>query len=234
MLADALTLNLIVAAAGVAIVHTALGPDHTLPFVALARARQWSRTRTLWITAVCGVVHILSSLTLGLIGLGAGLAVGSFEAAEAGRGRWAAWSLVAFGFAYGLWGVRRAWTARRGIALHAHASDTHLHAHSHVAHEHAEPTHSVTVWALIVVFLLGPCEPLIPLFVIPASEGRWSLAAATAVTFGVITLVTMLALVALAHGGLQRLQHGVLERWSHALAGSVLVASGAAVLFLGL
>lgn len=231
---DPLTLNLLVAAAGVAFVHTALGPDHTLPFVAIARARGWSRARTLWITGACGVVHVVSSLALGMLGLGAGLAVGQLGVAEEGRGRVAAWALVAFGLAYALWGLRHAWRTRRGIALHEHGDELHVHSHGLGRHAHVEQTHSVTVWALVIVFLLGPCEPLIPLFVLPASEGRWQLAAATAVVFAVITITTMLVLVALAHGGLRRFAGGALERWSHALAGGVLVASGMSVLFLGL
>jgi threonine/homoserine/homoserine lactone efflux protein len=85
-----------------------------------------------------------------------------------------------------------------------------------------------------LIFVLGPCEPLIPLFVLPASRGDWTLAAATAVVFTVTTLVTMVALTAAALKGATRLRLGRLERWSHTLAGSVIAASGLAILFLGL
>ena len=44
---DAFSWNLILATAGVAITHTLFGPDHYLPFIMLARARHWSRLRTL-------------------------------------------------------------------------------------------------------------------------------------------------------------------------------------------
>ena len=41
--------------ASLAIIHTFLGVDHSLPFVALARAREWSLTPTLFVTFLCGV-----------------------------------------------------------------------------------------------------------------------------------------------------------------------------------
>jgi nickel/cobalt exporter len=82
--------------------------------------------------------------------------------------------------------------------------------------------------------VLGPCEPLIPLFVLPASRGQWGLTAGAALVFGIITIATMVALTALAVLGAQHLRLGPLERWSHTLAGVVVAASGLAVIFLGL
>ena len=41
-------------AASIGVVHTLLGPDHYLPFVALARTRRWSTARTAAVTAACG------------------------------------------------------------------------------------------------------------------------------------------------------------------------------------
>ena len=55
-------LLLLGAAVSVAFVHTVAGPDHYLPFVAMARAGSWSRARTIWITALCGLGHDGSSL----------------------------------------------------------------------------------------------------------------------------------------------------------------------------
>lgn len=231
-----MTWSMLGAAAGVAFVHTALGPDHTLPFLALGRARRWSRARTLAVTAACGVAHVASSLVLGLVGLGAGLALGTLEGAEAGRGRLAAWALVGFGAAYALWGVRRGLRVRRGLELHRHehGGEVHVHAHGTAPHAHGERVRSASVWALFLVFVLGPCEPLIPLFLLPASQGRWGLAAASAGVFGVVTVATMVLLVGFAHTGLEKVSSGLLERWSHALAGTVWVSSGLAVLYLGL
>ena len=92
----------------------------------------------------------------------------------------------------------------------------------------------LTFWGLFIIFVLGPCEPLIPLFVLPASRGRWDLAILTGVVFGALTIALMVAVTILALAGLSHLNFGRLERWSHAMAGAVIAISGAAVLFLGL
>ncbi len=250
MISDALTLNLLASAAIVAVVHTAIGPDHTLPFVMLSRARRWSLRKTLWITGLCGLGHVASSLVLGGLGIALGASTGSIEGIELSRGELAAWAMVVFGAVYTLWGLRQAVRARRGLELHRHDGNVHLHSHgthehSHAPHSghahlltpphsHAVDTRSATFWSLFVVFVLGPCEPLIPLFFLPASQGNWALAAWTGVVFSLATIATMLALVGIAVAGLKPLRLVFLERWAHALAGAVIAASGLAVLYGGL
>lgn len=232
---DAFSIDLLVAAAALALTHTVLGPDHTLPFIMLGRAQRWTARRTLVVTAVCGLGHVLSSLLLGGIGLALGYGVARVTKAEAVRGDLAAWALVAFGAAYLVWGVRHAVRRRQGIVPHDHHGHVHLHTQGGHEHVHTEPDGSrTTFWALFVVFVLGPCEPLIPLFVLPASRGRWELAALTALVFSVITVATMVAVVGAALAGVRRLPLAALERWSHALAGGVIAGSGLAVIFLGL
>jgi len=232
---DAFSFNLLLAAAGLAIAHTALGPDHTLPFLMLAKARRWTTARTLLVTLLCGVGHVASSLLLGGVGLALGYGVARVTAWEELRGGLAAWALIAFGIAYAVWGVRHAIRRRAELQPHLHGADVHMHAHGGHTHAHDHGTGSrTTFWALFAVFVLGPCEPLIPLFVLPASRGRWDVAILTAVVFSVLTVATMMLLVRLALAGLSYLPLERLERWSHALAGGVIAASGLAVVLLGL
>jgi hypothetical protein len=232
---DAFSLGLLGSVVVVAAVHTAVGPDHYLPFVMLGRARRWSMARTLTVTALCGLGHVASSLLLGGVGLLVGLGVSRLELLEGGRGSLAAWGLVAFGGAYALWGLRRALRSRKGLLPHDHHGHVHIHRHGVATHEHDEEGgSSASFWMLFLIFVLGPCEPLIPLFILPASEGRWGLATAAGLVFGLVTVLTMLAMVGLAYAGARRLPLGPLERWSHVLAGGTIAASGLAILFLGL
>jgi sulfite exporter TauE/SafE len=233
---DGLTLTMVLGAAGLALLHTAIGPDHYLPFVMLGRARRWSLRRTLSITALCGLGHVLSSLLLGGLGIAFGLAVGAIEDVEGRRGDLAAWALFWVGVAYALWGIRHARRRRIGLELHRHGEVVHLHGdgdHGH-AHTHAQTGEGTTFWALFIVFVLGPCEPLIPLFALPASQGDWGAALVAGLVFGVVTIAAMLAITAAMLAGAARLPLGPLERWSHALAGGVIASSAGAVLFLGL
>ena len=232
---DPLSWNLALTALGLGVAHTAAGPDHTLPFVMLARARGWSLARTLGVTFACGLGHIGSSLLLGMLGLALGVGVSRLGEVESARGEMAAWGLVLFGAAYALWGIRRALRRRGGIVLHEHRGHLHLHPRGDAHHHHPEEEKGrTTFWVLFTVFVLGPCEPLIPLFVLPASIGRWGAAALTGVVFAVATLATMLLVVGLALTGFRRIPLGFLARWSHALAGGTIAASGLAVLWLGL
>jgi len=228
--------SLLAAAFSVGVVHTLLGPDHYLPFIMLAKARGWSRTRTIAVTAACGVGHVASSVVLGGLGIAFGLALGHVEKLESGRGSLAAWALVAFGVAYALWGLRQAFRKRKGIEAHTHGDEVHIH--SHGLHPHGHEHHNVgaatTFWTLFIVFVLGPCEPLIPLFALPASQGRWDVAVMTAVVFGLATLVSMIGVTVAGLQGLQLLNFGALERWSHVIAGCVIAAAGLSVIYLGL
>lgn len=232
---DGFSWTMILAAAGIAVLHTALGPDHTLPFIMLARARRWSMGKTITVTLLCGAGHVGSSLMLGGLGLAVGFGVGRFELFEGFRGSLAAWLMVVFGFAYALWGLRLALRRRAGIVPHDHDGNVHIHAGGHHHHHHmGKDLSSVTFWMLFTVFVLGPCEPLIPFFMVPASRGDWGLALVTGAAFGIATLLTMVALVALGLAGFERLRLGALERWAHALAGIVIASSGLTVIFLGL
>jgi hypothetical protein len=75
---------------------------------------------------------------------------------------------------------------------------------------------------------------LIPLFALPASQGRWDMAVLTAGVFGVATLVSMVGATLAGYEGLKFVRLGPLEKWSHVVAGSVIAAAGLSVIFLGL
>jgi sulfite exporter TauE/SafE len=222
-------------AASLGIVHTLLGPDHYLPFVAIGRARNWRIGRLLGVTAACGVGHVLGSVVLGAVGIAIGAAVTSLETIEAYRGDVAAWFLLSFGLLYMLWGIRKAFRhahahrhAHANGTLHDHSHDHHSHEHVHVHHESATKK-SITPWVLFIIFLFGPCEPLIPLLMYPAASSSVAGVVAVSAVFCLATVGTMLAVVAALHYGVSAVRMRFLERYGHALAGAVVMLSGVAV-----
>jgi len=223
-------------AASVAFVHTVSGPDHYLPFVAMARAGDWSRRRTVWITAVCGLGHVLSSMLLAAVGLLAFRGADRLLHFEQFRGDLAAWGLILFGLFYAAWGLRR---ARRG-ASHAHPhvhadGTTHVHHHQHHGgHLHGHGNRQLTPWVLFTIFLLGPCEPLIPMLMYASTNAGHSAALSVAGVFTVVTILTMVAIVVLALAGMNRLRLPHMERYAHVFAGVAVMACGLAIQFLGL
>jgi sulfite exporter TauE/SafE len=230
---------LTLSAAAIAFLHTLLGPDHYLPFVAMARARGWSLGRSLRITLLCGVGHLLGSVVLGVIGITVGVQLASLEWLEGLRGNLAAWLLIGFGLAYTAWGLRQALRNRPHAHWHSHDGMTHSHVHTHHgghAHLHAEatPGRSLTPWVIFVIFVLGPCEPLIPLLMYPAARESWAGVLAVTTVFGLVTVLTMLGMVFLSLKGLEKLRLPAFERYAHALAGSTILVCGLAIVFLGL
>ncbi|MFO1394441.1 MAG: sulfite exporter TauE/SafE family protein [Steroidobacteraceae bacterium] len=230
---------LLLTAASIGFVHTLLGPDHYLPFVAMSAARRWTPRRTYWVTALCGAGHVLGSVVIGVLGIGIGISLHRIQWFEGLRGDVAAWLLAGFGLAYMAWGLKKAWRSRPHTHEHVHADGTlHRHEHGHEGghlHPHVDPARarSITPWALFVIFVLGPCEPLIPLLMYPAAKhSAWGLVAVV-VAFGVVTIGTMLTVVGLAMKGIQRLPLDAAERYSHALAGAALSLCGLAIIFLG-
>lgn len=219
--------------------HTLIGPDHYLPFIAMAKARQWPLRKTLSIAFLCGLGHVLSSVLLGFVGLALGIAVGRLEAAESWRGNAAAWLFIGFGFAYMVWGLHRAMKNRPHHHRHIHADGSvHEHVHRHESehahvHERREKA-SITPWVLFTLFVFGPCEPLIPLVMYPAARHSLPGVVLVAGAFTIATLATMLAVIALSTWGLSFVRLGRLERWAHALAGGAIFLSGLTVQFLGL
>ncbi len=218
--------------------HTLFGPDHYLPFIVMGKARDWPLAKTLRITFLCGLGHVLSSVVLGLVGVAFGLALGKLEAFEAFRGNLAAQALIIFGFTYCVWGIHRAIKHKPHAHAHIHEGNVvHTHKHSHT-HEHAHPhgadKKALTPWVLFTIFVLGPCEPLIPLVMYPAAEHSLGGMVLVAAVFALATIGTMMTVVLVSAWGIRFVKLGAVERFSHALAGATICLSGLAIQFLGL
>jgi len=42
-------------------------PSHWLPMIAIGRAEKWTRSETLWVTAIAGTAHTLSTVIIGMV-----------------------------------------------------------------------------------------------------------------------------------------------------------------------
>ena len=230
---------LLLGTASVAVLHTLAGPDHYLPFIVMGRARRWSTARTFFWTTLCGIGHVGSSVVLALAGVLLGYGLERVQFLEAWRGNLAAWAMIAFGVVYLAWGLKR---AARGVAhSHRHAHGTgaeHTHPQDHgTAHAHPPGETEgfrLTPWVLFTIFILGPCEPMIPLVMYPAAHDSWPDVWRVIVVFSSLTIGCMLAVVLLALKGISLLPTGRIERYQHALAGGTILLAGCAIAFLGL
>jgi len=227
---------LLLTAATVGFMHTILGPDHYVPFIAMSRAGEWTKFKTMWVTILCGIGHVGSTIALGCIGIVFGYTVFHLQSIESYRGDIAGWLLIIFGLLYTGWGIRRALLNKPHAHKHIHHDGMmEVHAHHHQGHHHhQEAKSSMRLWFLFTIFIFGPCEPLIPILMYPAARGTVTDVVLVCIVFTIITIGTMLGIVFSALYGLSFVPMKRMEQYSHALGGFAILMCGIAVQFLGL
>ncbi|MFC2075169.1 sulfite exporter TauE/SafE family protein [Bdellovibrionota bacterium] len=219
---------LIFTAISLAFIHTILGPDHYIPFVALSKSNGWTYKKTMIISVICGLAHCLSSVVIGLIGIALGIMVGKLEAFEGVRGDIASYLMISFGLVYLIWSVKRLVKGKKHSHKHNHGNLIHSHTHGH-AEEHVHPHSNKSqnlFWGIFIVFLFGPCEPLIPLLMYPAAKSNIAAVIAVASTFTVVTVLTMTLMISLALKGLSFLSLSKLEKYAHPIAAVTIMICG--------
>lgn len=128
--------------------------------------------------------------------------------------------LIAFGAAYGLWGLRRALGKR-------------LHGHAHVHYDHVHEPSAMSARTLFLLFSADPCVAVVPLMFAAAPLGV-ARTLAVVLFYEVATLATMLLFVLPASAGARMLRAQWLDRYGDAAAGGVIAAVGLTVTVLGI
>jgi nickel/cobalt exporter len=227
-----------VTAISIGFIHTLIGPDHYLPFIVLSEAKKWTLRKTMLITFLCGVGHVLSSVILGLAGIAAGIEVKKLVNVESFRGNIAAWLFIAFGLVYVIISIRNLIRNKKHSHSHFHLhGQSHSHEHHHQqehVHVHEKEAFNATPWALFLIFVFGPCEPLIPIVMYPAAQNNITGAVIVSILFSVVTIGTMMSIVLAFKLGFKKVNLKPVEKYNNLIAGSVILITGLAIQFLGL
>jgi sulfite exporter TauE/SafE len=190
------------------------------------------------VTFLCGIGHVMSSVILGLIGIAVGISVTKLVSVESFRGNIAAWLFIAFGLVYMIISIRNLLRKRKHTHAHFHFNKgEHLHEHNHQdehTHIHEDGTFKTTPWVLFLIFVFGPCEPLIPLVMYPAAKHNMQGAVIVAILFSIVTIITMMSVVLTFNMGLNKINLKPVEKYSHVIAGAMIFCSGLAIIVLGL
>lgn len=221
----------------VAFFHAAI-PTHWLPFVLVARARGWSRGKTLAVSAFAGLGHVALTSLLGL-----GIAWFGFQLDEhLGE----SFSQIAGGIllAIGAWYF---WRQLRGGVLHHHApGGTHEpseqcgneHDHSHWDEElKGSPIVSrragdfAAITGLFTMLTLSPCEGFLPVYLSGVQYG-WRGFFVLSAILAVATLAGMMLFTWLTLVGFSKLSIQKLERYEAGLLGVIFSVLGALMFFV--
>lgn len=218
-------LALVLTTIATAVVHTLI-PDHWLPFVLVARAERWSNGRTLMLTGVSALLHVVISIALGLVavaaGNGAGRAISGLaehlELLTAGL-------LVVFGLVY------MGWFLVRGGHVHSFGLHPHHRPEDHDELSHAPRVKPLTGYTLAFIVGFNPCVLIIPCVLQAAQLSRATLVA-VAVAFAVSTIGSMLIVTILGLRGTEKLTSPFLTRYGEAFSGGLIALTGLFALFV--
>lgn len=214
-------------------VHTLIGVDHYLPFVVLSKSNKWSIKKTMMIVFVCGIGHVLSSIILGFVGLGISSSLSTLVGIEDVRGTFATYFIIVFGLVYTIYALRK---------LYLNKPHTHMVNGQKIIHDHLEPKsiedhvhkNNNLVWGLFILFVLGPCEPLIPILMYPAATLNLGALISVTLVFSVSTISMMIGLTYLGVKGLDFIKIRHLEKYGETLAGLAITLCGVLMITMGI
>lgn len=187
----------------IALLHTMI-PSHWLCFVAVGRAQGWRPRQTMGVAALAGLIHVTSTIGLGLLVGFLGDRLLSDETFE----RSSAYVLVGLGGLY--------------LLLHF----------LNLGHRHEEDRRVSDRWAflaLLAVVTVSPCTAAIPILVAVAEKTVVGLLLLSGVLL-VATVGSMVLLVGLTSLGFDKLQFRVFDRYERLILGLVLAALGGMIL----
>ena len=214
-------------------VHTVAGPDHYLPFIAISQSRNYGYFKTVLWTVICGIGHVGSAilLALGFLLFAALLTEARLKWLESWRGDIAAYAMIGMGAALLLHSLHRRWKHRPHAHRHVHLDGT-VETHRHAPAELHE-NENLSYWVIFIIFVLGPCEALLPLLTASAVLGTVNVVLVS-VVFSLVTIATMTGMVVAGRFGLNILRFSWLERFAPEVAGVTVMACGIAIVCLGL
>lgn len=225
---------LILSAVSISFIHTASGPDHYLPFIVLSKSKQWSKSKTILLTIVCGFGHVFSSLVLGTIGVFMGWQLNKFAWFQEIRGNISGWALLLFGVIYLIYGVIQTIKNKPHKHFDVLGDDVYVYEHSHGEVVMPQSRIKVTPFVLFMIFVMGPSEPLTPLLFYSGLNRSVTEIVALVVPFALTTVATMLGMVLLGRYGYSTFfKTDKLERYMSVVSGAVVTVCGIGMVFLG-
>jgi nickel/cobalt transporter (NicO) family protein len=187
-----------------------LSPSHWLPVVLLSKSKRWGLKKSLFASGVASFGHILLSITLGVLGLGAGA---HFLAPyEAEIESYSGIALIFFGMFYA-----------------AYAYKTHQRCVGHT-HHGPKPMNEKRPYLFLLSIGFSPCMAVFPLFVASAPLGTFNLFL-TLLSFALGVILALGSATFVVTLGLLKLDHPFLEHFGEVVTGLCVALMGLVLFF---
>ncbi len=215
-------------------VHASL-PNHWITLVILARAEKWRHREALWITAIAGVTHTVSTVIIGIL-----VGMVGWKLSQVGAIYMkviAPAILASIGLIYVIYDLT-------GRGSHRHCAHDELeeehdhHHHHHHGHFHLPQgkemrTKSAVIGSLMVAMFFSPCLEIEAYYFTAAQYGWIGILSVSAI-YVAFTVGGMVLLVHLGLKGMKMLQWHFLEHHERLVAGIVLLGTATLVYFVEL
>jgi hypothetical protein len=194
------------------VIHASI-PNHWIPLVAISRTENWSRGETLWVTAIAGSAHTLSTILVGIV---VGLAGYKLSSTHEFVTRVVAPSiLVILGFIYLIVGLK----------------STHHHRNHFEIGSISRKSKLAIVTSLGVAMFFSPCLEIEAYYFTAGALG-WGGIAVVSMVYLIVTVLGMLLLVDLGRRGVEKMKWHFLEHHEKRVTGLVLVVLGVFAYFI--
>jgi hypothetical protein len=186
-------------------IHAAI-PNHWIPLVAIGKAEGWSRTETLWLTAIVGGAHTSSTILVGIV---IGLIGYKLSSTYEFMTRIAAPLILVF------------------LGLVYLIMDLRGHHHDDSVEISRVPRRSkLTIAASLgIAMFFSPCIEIKAYYLIASSFG-WTGILLVSMVYMIVTVVGMILLVDLGLKGVEKVRFHLLEHHEKGVTGAVLVMLG--------
>jgi len=183
-----------------ALLHTLL-PSHWLCFSLMARAKKWTLKRTLALTTLAGMLHVVAAVGLGVLAT----LLKPELVKEESHGLMLGAILAGMGILF--------------LVLHLLGK----------GHSHEHDVDRVAVTGLVLLPALSPCTAVIAMFLAVLEGGALFVGLVGGALLLVTTLAPMLLLVTLSYLGIERIHFHFLDRYEKAIIGLILCLLAIAV-----
>jgi hypothetical protein len=214
--------------------HICSGPNHYLPFIALAKSRNWKFSQTIFYTIICSIGHIAGAVIISFLVIALGWSVSKIKWFENFRGNTLGWILLLLGILYTIWGIKKA--KQNNPHKHFEADEKgnlFVYEHKHNSAVTPQQKHAVTPWVMFIIFTLAPNEPMIPLLsLFGINNNFWGVVLFISI-YIISTILTTLILVIAGYYSLSLFKTSNLERYMPAVCGLAICFCGISMLWLG-